>query len=190
MRSGPTSDKRSRRSGLDAYELAILRGTDSLQGDPEAPDEARPLPKLKFGNLRVGSLGLLGGMLLIFLLGTGVRYGGRNHTPSLTTSCETPGLAVSVSSVVRGNPLYFAVTGPDRTVVIAIDAASITSDLTATPVSGAAEAQVDRLPVKMSGCKGKGELGVQVQPGEHTVGVFPAEGGTPLASKKLTVTAR
>lgn len=189
-RSPPTSDKRSRRSGLDAYELAILRGTDSLQGDPEAPDEARPLPKLKFGNLRVGSLGLLAGIMLIFLIGSGVRYGGRNHTPALATSCTSPGLAISVTELRRGNPLYFAVTGPDRTVVVAIDAASITSDYVATPLAGAREAQVDRVPVKMSGCKGKGEMGVQVQPGEHTISVFPADGGAALVSKKLTVTER
>jgi hypothetical protein len=133
---------------------------------------------------------LFGGIMLIFLIGSGVRYGGRNHTPALTTSCETPGLAVSGSSVVRGHPLYVAVTGPDRTVVIAIDAASITSDYTATPLSGAGEAQVDRVPVRMSGCKGKGEMGVQVEPGDHTISVFPADGGAPLVSKTLTVTAR
>jgi hypothetical protein len=119
-----------------------------------------------------------------------VRYGGRNHTPDLTTSCTTPGLAISAESVRRGSPLYFAVTGPDRTVVIAIDAASLTPDLVATTAPGAAESQVDRLPVKMSGCKGKGVLGVQVPAGEHTVGVFPADGGPALASQKLTVTDR
>jgi hypothetical protein len=133
---------------------------------------------------------LLVGIFVIFLVGSGVRYGGRNHTPSLTTSCETPGFAISADEVGPGFPLYFAVTGPDRTVVIAIDAASVTSDYVATPLAGATETQVDRAPVKMSGCKGKGELGVQVQPGEHTISVFPAEGGTPLVSKKLTVTER
>jgi hypothetical protein len=127
---------------------------------------------------------------VILLVGSGVRYGGRNHTPALTTSCEQPGLAISVGEVRRGEPLYFAVTGPTRTVVVAIDAVSITADLVAVPVTGVADAQVDRIPVKMSGCKGKGELGVQVQPGDHTVGVFPAEGGAALVTKKLTVTAR
>ncbi len=189
-RSRPTSDKRSRRSGLDPYELAILRGPHSLEGDPEAPDDARPLPKLKFGNLKVGSLGLLFGILVIFLIGSGVRYGGRNHTPTLTTSCQAPGFAISVKELRRGNPLYFAVTGPDRTVVIAIDAAAVTSDYVATALSGAAQTQVDRLPVKLTGCKGKGEMGVQVPAGDHTISVFPAEGGAPLVSKKLTVTDR
>jgi hypothetical protein len=189
-RSSPTSDKRSRRSGLDPYELAILRGSDSLQGDPEAPDEARPLPRLKFGNLRIGSLGLLGGILVIFLVGSGVRYGGANHTPKLATSCTTPALAISVTTVRRGNPLYFAITGPDRVVVVAIDAASLSSTLTASALPGVREAQVDRVPVRMSRCKGKGLLGVQVQPGDHTIGVFPADGGTPLMTKKLTVTER
>jgi hypothetical protein len=119
-----------------------------------------------------------------------VRYGGANHAPKLARSCETPGLALSVSTVRRGFPLYYAVTGPDRTVVIAIDAAALSPDLTATLTPGATEAQVVRVPKKMSGCKGTGVLGVQVPAGRHTVNVFPAEGGAPLASKPLTVTDR
>jgi hypothetical protein len=119
-----------------------------------------------------------------------VRYGGRNRTPDLTTSCEKPGLAISTNDLRRGSPLYYAVTGPNRSVVIAIDAASVTSDFVATPLSRTTDTQVVRVPVKMSGCKGKGEMGVQVQAGTHTISVFPAEGGTPLASKKLTVTDR
>jgi hypothetical protein len=131
---------------------------------------------------------VLGGILLIVIIGSGVRYGGRNHTPELTTTCEAWGMAISASEVRRGDPLYFTVTGPSRTVVIAVDAASITSDYVPTPLTGAAETQVDRVPVTMAACKGKGEMGVQVPAGEHTVGVFPADGGEPLVSKKLTVT--
>jgi hypothetical protein len=123
-------------------------------------------------------------------VGSGVRYGGRNHTPDLATSCEKPDLAISVDELRRGLPLYYAVTGPTRTVVIAIDAATVGADLTATPIKDGAEPQVVRVPVKMSGCMGKGEMGVQVQPGEHTIGVFPAEGGAALVTKKLTVTER
>ena len=140
--------------------------------------------------MRIGSLGLLGGILAITLISGGVRYGGANHTPDLKTSCTEPGLAISPDTLRRGSPLYFAVTGPDRTVVIAIDAASVTSDYVATPADGATESQVDRLPVTMSGCKGKGEMGVQVPAGEHRIGVYPAEGGPALVTKKLTVTDR
>lgn len=189
-RSSPTTDRRGRRSGLDAYELAVLRGTDSLQGDPEAPDEQRPLPKLRFGNLRIGSLGLLVGVFVIFLIGSGVRYGGVNRTPKLATSCTTPGFAISTDEVVRGRPLYFAVTGSKQRVVVAIDAAALSADLTATVLAGADEAQVIRPPVDVRNCKGKGVLGVQVPAGKHTVSVFPAEGGAPLVSKPLTVTDR
>jgi hypothetical protein len=117
-----------------------------------------------------------------------VRYGGANHTPKLATSCTSPALAISVTTVRRGNPLYFAVTGPDRVVVVAIDAASLSPDLAAQPLTGARDAQVDRVPVRMSHCKGKGLLGVQVAAGAHTVSVFPAAGGQPLASRSLTVT--
>lgn len=189
-RRSPTTDRRSRRSGLDAYELAVLRGSDSLQGDPEAPDEARPLPKLRFGNLRIGSLGLLVGIFAIFLVGSGVRYGGQNHVPKLSTSCQTPALAISAHAVIRGTPLYYAVTGPNRTVIVAIDAAALSSDLTAAAISGAGEPQVIRVPLRMSGCRGTGVLGVQVPAGDHTVSIFPAEGGEPLASEPLTVTDR
>src|SRR3954447_18490437 len=101
-RSGPTSDKRGRRSGLDAYELAILRGPTALQGDPEATDDRHALPELRFGNLKVGSIGLLAGVFVIFLIGSGVRLGGANHTSKLATSCTTPALAISTDSVVRG----------------------------------------------------------------------------------------
>ena len=188
----PTPDvpPKRNRAGLDPYELAVLRGNQSLQGDPEAPDENRPLPQLKFGNLRVGSLGLLLGVLIITLVASGVRYGGRNNTPTLTTSCEKPGFAISTSELRRGAPLYFAVTGPARSVVVAIDATSLAADLTPTLSPGAREAQVVRPAVRMSGCKGKGEMGVQVPAGEHTIGVFPAEGGPALVTKKLTVTER
>ncbi|GAC1441887.1 MAG: hypothetical protein NVSMB55_10920 [Mycobacteriales bacterium] len=127
-------------------------------------------------------------MLLIFLIGSGVRYGGANHTPQLATSCQTPGLAVSATDIVRGHPLYVAVTGPDRAVVVAIDVATLSPDLAAVPLPGASEPQVIRPPVVISGCKGKGVLGVQVPAGTHTVSVFPAGGGGPLVSKPLTVT--
>jgi hypothetical protein len=186
----PTGDKRSRRAGLDAYELAILRGPTSLQGDPEAANDQGPLPKLRFGNLRVGSIGLLVGVFVIFMVGNGVRLGGANHTPKLKTSCTTPALAISTASVVRGQPLYYAVTGPDRDVVVAIDAARLSPDLTATALPGKSQAQVVRPPARIRGCKGKGILGVQAPPGAHTVSVFPAAGGDPLASKPLSVSDR
>jgi hypothetical protein len=138
----------------------------------------------------VGSLGLLVGVFIIFLVGSGVRYGGANRAPKLATSCTTPGLALSVSDVVRGRAIYFAVTGPAERVVLAIDAATLSPDLTATPVTGADEAQVIRPPVAVRDCKGDGVFGVQVPPGTHTVGVFPAAGGAPLVTKPLTVTER
>ncbi len=135
-------------------------------------------------------MGLLLGVLVIFLIGSGVRYGGAHRTPKLTTSCTTPALALSASTVRRGGPLYVAVTGPDRTVVVALDAARLAPDLTTTLLPGAKETQVVRPAVQLADCKGASVLGVQVPPGAHTVSVFPAEGGEPLASKPLTVTDR
>jgi hypothetical protein len=148
------------------------------------------LPKLRFGNLRVGSMGLLVGVLAILLIGSGVRYGGVNRTPKLAISCTSPALAISTGSVIRGHPLYYAITGPDRDVVVAIDAQALAPDLSATPLTGGQQAQVIRPATHLSGCKGKGVLGVQVPPGHHTVSVFPASGGGPLASRPLTVSDR
>lgn len=89
----------------------------------------------------------------------------------------------------RGDPLYYAVTGPDRAVVLALDAATLNPDRTATPLAAGRAPQV--LPVvNVAACRGKGVLGVQVPPGSHTVSVFPADGGGPLASQPLTVTER
>ena len=138
----------------------------------------------------MGSLGLLIGVFVIFLIGSGVRYGGVNRTPKLATSCTTPALALSQSSIVRGHALYVAVTGPQESVVVAIDAAELSPALTATPVGGATEAQVIRPAARLKHCKGKAVLGVQVAAGRHTVSVFPAAGGAPLASKPLTVSDR
>ena len=133
---------------------------------------------------------MLVGLLIILLVASGVRYGGHNNTPKLATSCDVHGFAISASELRRGSPLYFAVTGPARRVVVAIDATALSADLTPTVLEGAREAQVVRPPVTLSGCKGKGEMGVQVPAGRHTISIFPAEGGAPLVSKKLTVTDR
>jgi hypothetical protein len=119
-----------------------------------------------------------------------VRYGGVNRTPKLATSCTTPALALSAADVVRGHALYVAVTGPQPSVVVAIDAAELSPTLVATAVAGAGAPQVVRPPVTLNHCKGKAVLGVQVPAGQHTVSVFPAGGGTPLVSKPLTVTDR
>lgn len=137
----------------------------------------------------MGSLGLLVGVFVIFLLGSGVRYGGANHTPALTTSCTTPGVALSARTTVRGHPLYFAVTGPNRAVVAAIDAANLGPDLTAVPLAGKTP-QVIRPPVTLRACKGSGALGVQVGAGSHVFSLFPAEGGGPLTTQPLIVTDR
>lgn len=142
---------------------------------------------MRFGNLRVGSLGLLVGVLAIFVVGSGVRYGGARRTPSLVTSCTAPGLALSASTVRRGSPLYYAVTGPDQTVIVGIDVGTLGPGYRA---SAGPDAQVVRIPLPLVGCRGSAVLGVQVGPGRHLVSVYPAAGGAPLTSQPLTVTAR
>lgn len=185
LREGPP-----RRKGLDPYELAILRGGQTSSADPLAEEDAPPpLPKLRIGNLRVGPLGFVVGLLIIVFVGTSVRFGGGARPPQLAASCDTPALAISADTVRRGQPLRYAVVGPAPRVVVAIDAASLSADGTATPLAGRTEAQV--VPsTELAGCKATGILGVQVPAGEHTVSVFPAVGGEPLASKPLTVTDR
>ena len=121
-------------------------------------------------------------------VGTSVRFGGGTRPPDLATSCDAPALAISATTVRRGQPLRFTVVGPATRVVVAIDAASLSADLTATPLPGAAETQVIRPPATLERCKATGILGVQVPAGTHTISVFAATGGAPLASKPLTVT--
>ena len=186
LREGPP-----RRKGLDAYELAILRGGQTSATDPLAEDDGPPpLPKLRIGNFRVGPLGFVVGLLIIVFVGTSVRFGGGTRPPELAASCDTSALAISATEVRRGQPLRYAVVGPATRVVVAIDAASLDPDLTATPLPGASEPQVIAEPKRLAGCKATGILGVQVPAGDHTVSVFPATGGAPLASKPLTVTDR
>ena len=186
LREGPPP-----RKGLDPYELAILRGGQTSAADPLAEEDAPPpLPKLRIGNFRVGPLGFVVGLLIIVFVGTSVRFGGGTRPPALAASCDRSALAISATEVRRGQPLRYTVVGPATRVVVAIDAASLSPDLTATPLPGASESQVIRPPTTLSGCKATGILGVQVPAGEHTVSVFPAEGGRPLVSKPLTVTER
>jgi hypothetical protein len=124
------------------------------------------------------------------LAGSAVRYGAGNRPPALAASCTTPGLALSADSVRRGGLLRYSAVGPaDGAIVVAIDAARLRPDLSAVPLPGAADTQVVKVPKRLTGCRTEGRLGVQMGAGTHTVSVFPAAGGDPLASRSLTVTA-
>lgn len=182
LRDGPPPKKR----GLDPYELAVLRGP-AAQGDDDGPP---PLPKLRIGNLRVGAFGFVVGLLVIVILGSTVRYSANSKPPPLEPDCTTSRLALSSVEIPRGGALRYSVVGPERDVVLAIGAARLGPDLVAEPLPGAVETQVVREPKPLEGCKSTGALGVQVPPGDHTVSVFPAEGGAPLTSRPLTVTGR
>jgi hypothetical protein len=129
------------------------------------------------------------GLLGIILIATTVRLNGGRKPPDLATSCDKPALALSALSLPRGQPLRYTTVGPVDRIVVAIDAASLEADGTATPLAGHTEAQVVP-PEQLENCKVSGIMGVQVQPGEHVVGVFPAAGGDPLATQPLTVTER
>ena len=119
-----------------------------------------------------------------------MRYGSQQKPPALATSCDSPALALSTATTTRGMPLRWTAVGPPDAVVIAIDVARLDAGLTATPVPGATEPQVVPIRTPLKGCKATGVLGVQVPVGAHTVSVFPATGGAPLASKPLMVTER
>lgn len=119
-----------------------------------------------------------------------MRYSANTKPPKLDASCTTPALALSATTLPRGGALKYTAVGPERTVVIAVDAARLSADLVATPLPGAAETQVVKVPMRLAGCKATGTIGVQVPAGDHTVSVFPAEGGEPLASRSLKVTSR
>ena len=138
----------------------------------------------------MGPFGFVVGLLVIVFLGTTVRYSTNARQPRLEPSCSVPALALSAASIPRGGALRWTAVGPGDEVVIAIGAARLSADLTATPLPGASELQVVRPATALKGCKATGVLGVQVPAGAHTVSVFPAGGGSPLASRPLTVTER
>lgn len=126
------------------------------------------------------------------VVGAAVRSGGGGSTPpALTASCTTPGLALSATSVRRGGLLRYSAVGPnDTAIVVALDAARLLPDLAAVPLPGRTDTQVVKVAKRFTACRTNGQLGVQVSPGQHTVSVFPAAGGTPLTSRPLTVTDR
>jgi hypothetical protein len=105
----------------------------------------------------------------------------------VATSCDKPALALSAQTIRRGGALRYTTVGPATRIVLAIDAATVAADGTATPLAGHSDPQVIP-PAELTKCKVSGILGVQVQPGEHVVGVFPASGGGPLTTQPLTVT--
>lgn len=183
------------RGRLDPYELAVLRGGDdqSLDGvEDDGDGRPPPLPKLRLGNLRVGSLGLLG-FFAVLILGALVTGGGQaGERPELPTSCTTPALALSVAEAEQGTPVTFAATGPAEggDVVLAIGAASLGADLSAVPASPGGATQVVLPAVPLAECKAEGELGVVVPPGDYPVTLFrltPA-GAVKLVEQRLVVT--
>jgi hypothetical protein len=129
------------------------------------------------------------GLLGIILIGSTVRLSGARKPPDLTTSCTVPALALSTPTIRIGGPLRYTTVGPTDRIVVAIDATKVAADGTATPLAGHTETQV--IPQQqLTDCRVSGILGVQVQPGEHVIGVFPAAGGGPLTTQPLTVTQR
>ncbi|HVE74709.1 MAG TPA: hypothetical protein VNA30_06450 [Mycobacteriales bacterium] len=179
------------RRGLDAYELAVLRGSETAS---EQPDEDAPPPISRFtaGPFRVGPLGLLMGVLLILAVGSGVRYGGASREPQLERSCTTPALALSVDSARPGAAIRWTAVGPaDTRVVLGVDVAELRPDLSPVAVPGRTP-QVVGEPRLLTGCRISGVFGVQVPVGKHEVVLLRVTeaGGEPVARRPLELTER
>lgn len=113
---------------------------------------------------------------------------GKPEYPRLAASCTTGALALSATETeVRGD-IRYSVVGPDGDVLLAINAASVSDGLVATPVAPRAVTQV--FPEEpMVGCRLRGSFPAQVPPGDHVVSAFRLVDGawTRFASVELTV---
>ena len=183
------SPDRRGRDSLDPYERAVLRGED-----PDAPadgGETPPLPKLTAGPLRVGSLGLLAGLLVIVALAALARSG--DGAPGVAADCDTPGLELSTALTRPGGLVEFTAVGPaEEDVVVAVNARGVDpATLAVDPQQGrTAQRATERL--SLTGCRVTGRFGVQVGPGLHEVVLLRVtdEGSRPLARRPLEVIDR
>ena len=181
-----------RARGLDAYELAVLRGPGQETGVDGEDDEGRPppLPKFTVGRFKVGPLGLVMGVLILIVVGSAVKYGG--GPPDLAASCSTAGLRLAVNRIVEHAPVEYTAVGPDAgPVLLAIDAAGVRPDLSLVPLPGGTPQRLG-VPRRLAGCRVQAAFGVQVPPGKHTVTLFrlTPTGSAVLATAALVVTDR
>lgn len=113
---------------------------------------------------------------------------GRPAYPDLDASCTTGALALSAEETEVRADIRYSLVGPDGDVLLAINAASVSDELVATPTAAGAVTQV--FPEEpMVGCRLRGSFPAQVPPGDHVVSAFRLVDGswTRFASADLTV---
>jgi hypothetical protein len=184
-----------------AFDEAQTKRSKSKIGESQdSPDPLRVSAELpKRNSLRWTAIGLV-----IIVVAVLIRNGISSHPPSLTTSCTTPGIALSSTSVHTGSTLRWSLTGPPETALaITIGVARLVR--TATPGQLHAQPQPGRSnqtaeiavgPHALdSSCKANGLLAVRVPTGQYTVRLFKvlnpstaSISAVPVASKPLTVT--
>lgn len=128
--------------------------------------------------------------------------GGHEHPPALATSCTTPGLALSTSSVRQGGNVRWAGTGPaHEQVVLAIGVrgfrnGTAANRLTAIPDRGRTAADVEQASALIrfdADCRLSGVFTALVPPGQYQVRLFQISGlgssltTTAVAGRPLTV---
>jgi hypothetical protein len=125
-----------------------------------------------------------------------------SHPPPLATSCTTPGLALSTSSVKQSGAVRWSATGPAHTeVVLAIGVRGFRANqgpnqLRAIPDAGRTPAGVEQASPLLhidSGCRLHGVFSADVTPGHYQVRLFRVTSvgtslsATPVVSRPLTV---
>ena len=131
-------------------------------------------------------------MLLLVVV---VRISGRSgdQAPAIAGDpCATATFALSGASVKQGQPVRYRVNGPVGTrLVIAVNAATLVRQPDGGYQVRARERREDQVDVSTrvitvgSACTEKGQFGVPVDPGDHTVTLFRLTDASVLAVKTL-----
>jgi hypothetical protein len=202
------ADRPGRRGLRQRYDDLQQRITDTQQRhadrleqerkdktDPDLPYWYRSLPRKS--TLR-WTIAIFFALALFVIL-----RAGHHAPPKLTTSCRTPGLALSTSSVKHDGLVRWSATGPpNQEVVLAIGVTGFRTGvgpgrLTAIPDPGRTAKQVEQASALVhlsSGCTLSGTFSALVPPGRYQVRLFrvirsgPSLTARAEAGRPLTVT--
>jgi hypothetical protein len=106
--------------------------------------------------------------------------------PRLSTSCTTPGLALSSPVVKTQAVVRYSVTGPaESTYAVAVDATRLDPPPVGSAFPVAVGGRLLATTPRLRACKGADRFRAALTPGEHRVVLF--RDGLPAATQPLTV---
>jgi hypothetical protein len=132
-------------------------------------------------------------LAVIALAGLVRSRSGAGGAPPLEVSCTKPALAVARTSAAEGADVAFSVVGPDdATFVLTVDSSAVKKTdfgLEVVPAPSAKRARVLVNEFGMLNCRKNSVLRLELDRGDHTIGLFRVD-GTPspiLDSVNITV---